>query len=122
MAPAVAMQDCRSHRFTARPQRAVGPADIMGLMRHTVLAHLAALTKGETPTSGNIRTAARCDGIFEALAGAKELLAVGRSDGLVISLSPALADIMPRRDGERAEMVINNTWRVDPNTRRDANA
>jgi hypothetical protein len=61
------------------------------------------------------------DRIFEALAGARDLLATGRSDGLVIGLAPALAEIMTRRHGERAEMVINNTWRVDPTMRRDAN-
>jgi hypothetical protein len=59
------------------------------------------------------------DRIFEALAAAKDLLAVGRSDGLVIGLSPAIAAIMRHRHGERADMVINNTWLVDPNRRRD---
>lgn len=62
------------------------------------------------------------DRIFEALAAAKDLLVVGRSDGLVIGLSPALAAIMLARHGERAETVINNTWRVDPMQRRDVTA
>ena len=59
------------------------------------------------------------DRIFEALMAAESLLAVGRADGLVIGLSPALAANIARRHGERAEMVLNNTWRVDPTKARD---
>jgi hypothetical protein len=64
------------------------------------------------------------DRIFEALLAAEPLLTTGRAygGGLVIGLSPALAAIMVRRHGERAEMVLNNTWRVDPKRRRDAEA
>lgn len=63
------------------------------------------------------------DRIFEALLAAEPLLTTGRAfGGLVIGLSPALAAAIAQRHGERAEMVFNNTWRVDPKRRRDAEA
>jgi hypothetical protein len=63
------------------------------------------------------------DRIFEALLAAEPLLTTGRAlGGLVIGLSPALAAAIAQRHGERAEMVLNNTWRVDPKRRRDAEA
>src|SRR4051812_34095564 len=61
------------------------------------------------------------DRLFKGLVAAHQLLATGRSDGLVIGLSPALAEIIARRHGERAELVLNNTWRVNPKGRRDVN-
>jgi hypothetical protein len=60
------------------------------------------------------------DHIFEALLASEQLLTTGRSLGLVIGLSPALAEDIARRHGERFATVLNNTWRVDPDRRRDA--
>ena len=57
--------------------------------------------------------------LFEALVAAEELLTIGRSDGLVVGLSPALAAMILHRHGERATIVVNDTWRVDPMTERD---
>jgi hypothetical protein len=54
------------------------------------------------------------DGIFETLLASEQLLTTGRSLGLVIGLSPALAEDIARRHGERAAAVLDNTWRVDP--------
>jgi len=62
------------------------------------------------------------DRLFEALAAAEPLLTIVRADGLVIGLSPALAAAIAQHHGDRAEMVLNNTWRVDPKRRRDVEA
>lgn len=61
------------------------------------------------------------DRIFEALVAAEPLLTTGRAFGdFIIGLSPALAAAIAQRHGQRAEMVLNNTWRVDPTRKRDA--
>ena len=60
------------------------------------------------------------DVIFHALILAQKLLVEGRSKGLAIGISRLLAANIVRRHGEKAaEIVIKNTWRVNPWSRRN---
>lgn len=56
------------------------------------------------------------DRLFAVLQSMPELLQTGRAYGLVVGLSPALAQQMVLRHGEEAASVFHNTWRVDPST------
>jgi hypothetical protein len=58
--------------------------------------------------------AEQIDELFRALKSIPALLQQGRTYGLAVGLSPVLVQQMLLRHGEEANLILLNTWRVDP--------